>query len=373
MEYTLTIKLKLNVSDEDRLALYNTLIQYNKACNFVSEYIYKTKILNRTKLNKELYYKIRDLFKLSAQLSQSTIRNVSSSYQALISSKQKLSKIEYKNLYCDMVFGRDYSIKNNAVSVSSISGRIHANFTREYLDKIIGNNAVKYGTAKLFIKNNKVFLYIPLTFYSENSTNLDSIKNVVGIDRGLNFIVTMYDSHNKTKFISGRFIKQQRAKYAETRRKLQKKHTKSSLRRLRKIDKRENGWMKCINHCISKALVNNNPENTLFVLEDLKNIRKSLVKVKRKNRYYMISWAYYELEQMLKYKSKIHNDLVISIDPHYTSQSCPKCGHIHKDNRNHQKHLFVCKNCGYSSNDDRIGAMNIYNLGIRYIHENTLN
>ena len=27
------------------------------------------------------------------------------------------------------------------------------------------------------------------------------------------------------------------------------------------------------------------------------------------------------------------------------------------------KYQYVCSNCGYSSNDDRVGAMNIYELG----------
>ena len=30
---------------------------------------------------------------------------------------------------------------------------------------------------------------------------------------------------------------------------------------------------------------------------------------------------------------------------------------------------FCCKNCGYSSNDDRIGAMNLYRMGIEYLVE----
>jgi len=39
--------------------------------------------------------------------------------------------------------------------------------------------------------------------------------------------------------------------------------------RLKAIGQRENRWMQDVNHCISKALVENNPKHTLFVLEDL--------------------------------------------------------------------------------------------------------
>ena len=58
---------------------------------------------------------------------------------------------------------------------------------------------------------------------------------------------------------------------------------------------------------------------------------------------------------------------VIKVDPRYTSQCCPACGHTEKSNRNKKIHLFTCKNCGYTSNDDRIGAMNLYRMGINYL------
>ena len=44
-----------------------------------------------------------------------------------------------------------------------------------------------------------------------------------------------------------------------------------------------------------------------------------------------------------------------------------RSGHIEKSNHNKKLHLFHCKNCGYQSNDDRIGAMNLYRMGINYL------
>jgi transposase len=38
-----------------------------------------------------------------------------------------------------------------------------------------------------------------------------------------------------------------------------------------------------------------------------------------------------------------------------------------KGNRNKKQHLFECKKCGYRSNDDRIGAMNLYQKGISFL------
>jgi transposase len=55
---------------------------------------------------------------------------------------------------------------------------------------------------------------------------------------------------------------------------------------------------------------------------------------------------------------------VLWIDPAYTSQQCPKCGHIERKNRNKHLHRFCCQACGYRSNDDRVGALNIRNRGV---------
>ena len=130
--------------------------------------------------------------------------------------------------------------------------------------------------------------------------------------------------------------------------------------------------MQDINHQVSKALVENNPEHTLFVLEDLTGIRSVAEKIKLKNRYVSVSWAFYDLEQKLIYKAIRHHDKVIKVNPAYTSQTCPKCGHTEKANRNKKIHLFCCKNCGYKSNDDRIGAMNLYRMGIDYLVPDTV-
>ena len=69
------------------------------------------------------------------------------------------------------------------------------------------------------------------------------------------------------------------------------------------------------------------------------------------------------------YKAKEHGQKVIKVDPRYTSQTCPKCGHVERGNRDKHNHIFCCKNCGYKSNDDRIGAMNLYRMGIEYLVE----
>ena len=80
-----------------------------------------------------------------------------------------------------------------------------------------------------------------------------------------------------------------------------------------------------------------------------------------------MSWSFYDLETKLEYKAQAIGSKVIKVDAHYTSQRCPKCEIIDKSNRNHKLREYHCKCCGYQSNDDRIGAMNIQYLGIQFL------
>ena len=82
------------------------------------------------------------------------------------------------------------------------------------------------------------------------------------------------------------------------------------------------------------------------------------------------SWAFYDLETKLKYKANLVGSTVLEVPAQYTSQRCPRCGQIRKDNRNHKLHLYICDHCGFKTNDDRIGAINLYELGKQYITGN---
>jgi IS605 OrfB family transposase len=224
----------------------------------------------------------------------------------------------------------------------------------------------EFGTAKLVTKHGKWFLHIPMSKEFPELSDAD-VCNVVGVDLGVNFLAVSYDSAGKTTFFDGHEAKHRRAQYKKIRKELQQRKTASARRRLKKIGQRENRWMQDVNHQVSKALAAQNPAGTLFVLEDLTAIRNVTEKVVLKQRYEMVSWAFFDLRKKLEYKSQLYGSKTIIVDPKYTSQKCPHCGYVHKLNRNKKKHSFTCRQCGYRSNDDRIGAMNLCDKGIQYL------
>jgi len=91
-------------------------------------------------------------------------------------------------------------------------------------------------------------------------------------------------------------------------------------------------------------------------MEDLKHIRNR-IKVAKKQRQIQHSWAFGQLGKFIEYKAAEHGIAVAYVDPRHTSQRCPICGHVSKNNRH--KHLFKCESCGYVANADLNAAVNI--------------
>ena len=365
-QITITAKVQIVATDTDKVLLNKTMSVYCDACNYVSDYVFRTHDLKQFSLNKILYSTLREKFSLKSQMAQSVFKTVIARYKTILENQNEWIKPSFKKPQYDLVWNRDYSLTQNCFSVNTLNGRVKLPYFAEGMSKYFNHSIYRFGTAKLVNKRGKYYLYIPVTYEVEES-NISDICNVVGIDRGINFVVATYDSKHKSGFVSGKAIKQKRANYSKLRKELQMRHTPSSRRRLKAIGQRENRWMQDINHQVSKALATGNPKHTLFVLEDLTGIRNVTERVKTKNRYVSVSWSFYDLEQKLIYKAKQNQSSVIKVDPRYTSQCCPACGHTEKSNRNKKIHLFTCKNCGYMSNDDHIGAMNLYRMGINYL------
>lgn len=241
MDYTVTAKLQILVPKEQQAVLLDTMDTYRKACNFVADYCFRTRDLKQFHINSVLYYEIRAKFRLGAQMAQSVIKTVIARYKAILENQHEWIKPDFKKPKIDLVWNRDYSLSKDAFSVGTISGRLKLPFCTDGMEKYF-DGSWKYGTAKLVYKHGKFFLHVPVTCSVEESKDSD-ICNVVGIDRGINFVVATYDSMHKSGFVGGRSIKHRRGHYKKIRQQLQATHTPSSRRRLKAIGSRENRWM----------------------------------------------------------------------------------------------------------------------------------
>lgn len=365
MEITITSKIQIYPTTEQIESLTQTMLQVRKALNCVSRYIFENNCLNQRKINEDTYYHLREAYGLKSQMAQSVMKTAIAKYKTNKSNGHDFNKVNFKNLEYDLVWNRDYSLVDGVFSINSLSGRLKIPFETKGMEKFF-DGSYSFGTAKLVCKYSKYFLHIPMTKYYQQTALFD-INKIVGIDLGINFLATAYDSDGETNFFKGRHIKSKRGHYKILRKQLQKLGTKSAKRKIKSIGSRENRYVSDVNHAITKALVDKYSSNTLFVLEDLTGVRNVTEKVHIDNRYTSVSWAFYQFRQLLEYKAMMNGSIVVTVDPRFTSQQCPKCGHIEKANRDKKKHIFKCKNCSYQSNDDRIGAMNLWRKGIEYI------
>lgn len=364
---TVTAKVQVMVSAEQRGSLLRTGEAYRDACNRISQYVFETGEEGFYTLNSALYHELRECFGLKAQMAQSALKTVIAKYRTVRSNGHERKLIRFRTARYDLVWNRDWSISDETVSVNTLDGRIKIPYIKSGMEKYLDRATCRYGTANLVIRDDgRCFLHIPVT-YDVDVPDTAYITKVVGIDRGIRKIAVAYDG-TKTTTWSGKSIKSRRAQFARTRRELQQRQTPSARRRLKAIGHRENGWMRDVNHRVSKTLVAQNPQGTLFVLENLEGIRGATERVRVKDRYVTVSWSYYDLEQKLTYKASLAGQKVVKVDPRYTSQRCPVCGAIDKHSRDKSNHVYKCSHCGYQSDDDRIGAMNLYQLGHEYLN-----
>ena len=133
-------------------------------------------------------------------------------------------------------------------------------------------------------------------------------------------------------------------KYKYIRRRLQQEGKFKDLKRLKNKQSRQT---KDLNHKISRKIVNEAIKKKAgIVLEDLKGIR-STAKTARSFKYALNSWSFFQLNEFILYKAKLHGIPVVKIDPRYTSQQCSRCGLLGE----RRKKIFKCS-CGHVENAD---------------------
>ena len=372
------------------------MCKYRDACNFISQYIFEHAFeLKQSKLNKALYHDLRDKFELKSQMAQSAIKTVIARYKTVktqlfqhpfrYDTGKKDGKgrgiwaqiyrdltwlwqpINFKRPQLDLQRGRDWSYLSatNQLSLNTLNGRRKVDFVCKGFDQYLDQTKWKFGSLKMLQLRGKWYIHLSATT-AIPEFEAEQAVHVVGIDRGLRFLAACYDEKGKSILFSGQKILRKRRKYKKLRAELQAKGTKSAKRRLKKIGQRENRWMSDVNHRLTKTLIDHYGSNTIYALEDLTDVRFATEKSPKDQRYEIVSWAFYQFEQFLTYKANLNSSAVVKVPAKYTSQRCPKCGRIHKDNRDHELHLYTCDKCGYKSNDDRLAAMNIQFLGTLY-------
>lgn len=213
------------------------------------------------------------------------------------------------------------------------------------LEKLNG----KLGTLRITEKSGKWIAQIAVEVVEKNAPGID----IMGVDLGLKCPAVAVTSTGKTRFFgNGRQNKYMKRKFRSSRRKLGKL---KKLPAIKKLDDKEQRWMKDQDHKMSRQIVNLAIQEGVGTirLEQLSGIRQT-ARTSRKNAKNLHTWSFFRLAKYIEYKSAIAGIKLEYVDPKYTSQTCPECG-----DRNKAKDRNYRCSCGYHTHRDRLGAINI--------------
>lgn len=201
--------------------------------------------------------------------------------------------------------------------------------------------------------------------------------SAIGLDMGVAKFVTLSDGTHLKPLSAYRKHEKQ---LAVAQRKLAKKVKFSAnwKKQKAKIQKLHSRIANCRNDYLHKASSLISQNHAMIVIEDLRvgNMSKSAkgdaenhgknVKAKSGLNKSILDQGWYEFRRQLEYKQYWKGGLLIAVPAHYTSQTCPSCQHVAKENRTSQAR-FECIQCGYTNNADVVGAINVLERGHRLL------
>jgi putative transposase len=350
-----TVLIKLAPTPDQHAPLLHTLEAFNAACNVVAEVAYAHQLANKIELQKLVYYDIRQQFSLSAQMAIRAISKVAEAYK-----RDKKIKPSFRPHGAMVYDERICSFPSiDRVSLLTLDGRVLVPF--RFGADAEGMLARKRGQADLLYRNGTFFLAVTVDAPKPTAGDPQP-ANYLGVDLGIITLAATSDGEflNRSTGPKHAHVNQVRARFSRFRQKLQQRGTKSSKRLLKKRSGRERRFVKDVNHCISKAIVQTAKGTSRGIaLEDLQGIRERAGKtVKKRQRRVLHSWAFGQLRAFIAYKAALAGVPVVYVDPAYTSQTCSRCGHCEKANRKSQSR-FQCRSCGFSAHADLNAAANI--------------
>ena len=302
---------------------------------------------------------------------QQTLKNLERAFKDGFDKKQPLKRIpKYKKKSLSDSFRYPQGFKLEQAS------------NKVFLPKI---GWVKYRNSRQVIgdvKNMTIsrkgkYWYVSIQTEYEADIKRHSSISMVGIDMGITRFATLSDGSYVSPLNSFRKLSK---KLAFEQRKLSKKVRFSANWKKQKqiITRLHERIVNARSDFLHKTSTNISKNHAMIVVEDLKvrNMSKSAkgdisrpsrnVKAKSGLNKSILDQGWGMFVQMLEYKQCWSGGEVLKVNPKYTSQTCPSCGHVSKNNRLTQSR-FECVECGYSENADLVGALNVLARGHRVL------
>jgi IS605 OrfB family transposase len=343
----LIAQVRLYPTQDQGIALKQTLERANAACNWISEQAWQSRIFRRYDLQNLTYYEARARFGLSAQMVIRCLAKVADAYRLSTETKRTFRPLG-SIAYDDRILS--WYTEKDAVSIWSINGR-------EYISYGAGERQrellrYRQGETDLIYWNGMFFLLAVCDIPDPDERD---VAGALGVDLGVTNIATTSDGDMMTNDL----IEQNRQRMQTLRSDLQARGSLSAKRHLRELSGRQRRFQKDVNHVISKRLVETAQRtNRAIALEELTGIRARTRARGADQRARHSNWSFGQLRAFIAYKARLAGIPVILVDPAYTSQQCSCCGCVDKRHRRSQSD-FLCLSCGHTAHADVNAAKNI--------------
>ncbi len=325
MQVTRTLKLKFHNLNAVKAQLF---AETTKAYTELANELLKLPIKERKKLTTA-----QVITSLKSALSNQVIRQVKGKAGKRTKEFKLLPpEINYQNWRL-FKKGNTYSVSFPTIQgVKRVPLEIKSNHWQLILDRLLyRDKSLTKGTLKLYQKKSKWYALVSLT------EEVPEVKanNRIGVDRGQNMLATAVPKKGFGRLFSGKGVKHRRRYFQQRRQQLQKAQ---KYRSIKKLEQKEQRWMKAVNHTVSRRIVNfADWLDADLVLEDLSGCRQTM-KQSRKSRadnaQSRHTWSYYDLQCKLEYKQAAVCRQVHYRPPHYTSKTSSVNGIIGNRNGN---------------------------------------
>ncbi len=350
----LTLQLKLLPTPEQHTALLETMHAFNAAASHAARVGFDAGVFAQASIHVRCYRELRERLGLSSQMAVRAIGKAVECFKRDRTTCPVFSP-EGEMTYDERLMGW----KGPAhVSLLTLEGRhvvatVYGEYQAGSMERLRGQVDVVY-------RDGQWYLYA--TIDVPDTAPLEP-TDFLGVDLG---VITLAATSDGTTH-SGADVETCRTRYARRRQRLQRathvsqmdgKRPKNIRRALKRTSRREAGFRRDVNHCISKTLVAAAKDTGRGIaLEELTGIRDR-ARFRQPQRARMSGWAFAQLRFFVEYKAQRDGVPVVLVDPKHTSQQCHVCGDVSRSNRRSQA-LFSCRQCGYHTNADFNAALNI--------------
>ena len=275
----LTIQLKLLPTPTQSDTLLRTLAAANAACDYISQVAWESRTFSKFALQKECYQDVRAMFGLTAQMVIRALAKVGDAYK-LDTETRRSFRPTSAIAYDDRILS--FAMPDSSVSIWTLDKRQSIPFVCGERQKAL--LPFRCGETDLAFVGGNWYLFATCEIDAPDPMD---VEGVLGIDLGVTNIAV--DSDGEVH--SGRAIKHVRYRHRRIGTKLQKKGTKRSRSRLKRLAGQEARFAKDVNHCLAKRIVAKAKRTKRAIaVEDLTHIR-TLLRARRSQRATLHSWS----------------------------------------------------------------------------------